>query len=608
MGWNGGPGAMWGPPGDPAWARNDGFLEGFAIDSNVAFRVIVWSPLTGWLYHPHLGRPCARRRRGPDASSPANWKTNMEQSQPPDHNLATELAPVTEAAAPAARHQGPGRGRHGEGQPRAALAEPANRGIALAIVLVVTAALAWYRIGDKSLWFDESVSWYIAHMSTGDFLHTLRYDEANMPLYYAALRGWIGLNGDGETWMRLLSAACGLGTIAALYALGRRLFGFNVAIAAAAILATNALFVEYTQEARSYMMAALLATLATYLFVRAVDTDRGWWLYAIVVALGIYAHFYVVLVGLAQVLSLIVRPRAPGLFKRVTLSLVGAAVLTLPYWWVAVARGSDQIYKNNNPTFDLMHIAKMISGFAGGSGPLLAVVVGLAAVGAIIAAVQIARTDGRSDELWRIVLPLLALAIPMGFIFATALVDRSPALRYLSFLTPALAIVVARGIMILRDRRFLIAGVVVVVALQAIGLRRWYNDLDLRKEDWRAAVAQVEREGRPGDAVVLYNADSIMLFRYYDRTTHAAEGPTLDFPPESFNPFPLNTNPHLVKRDRLAEVGATHDRVWYLVPNDWASDAPPPEATQIAEVLAPTHVSAEHDDYFRIGVTLYERR
>jgi diacylglycerol O-acyltransferase/trehalose O-mycolyltransferase len=79
MAWNGGfsPEAMWGPPGDPAWARNDptvnvsalvangtriwiycgngtpgdpalaspnapiaglGFLEGFAIDSNVAFR------------------------------------------------------------------------------------------------------------------------------------------------------------------------------------------------------------------------------------------------------------------------------------------------------------------------------------------------------------------------------------------------------------------------------------------------------------------------------------------------------------------------------------------------------------------------------------------
>jgi diacylglycerol O-acyltransferase/trehalose O-mycolyltransferase len=79
MMWNGGfdPAAMWGPPGDPAWARNDptvqtgrfaanstriwiycgngtatdpalaspdapiaglGFLEGFAIDSNFAFR------------------------------------------------------------------------------------------------------------------------------------------------------------------------------------------------------------------------------------------------------------------------------------------------------------------------------------------------------------------------------------------------------------------------------------------------------------------------------------------------------------------------------------------------------------------------------------------
>ncbi len=471
------------------------------------------------------------------------------------------------------------------------------------MVLLVAAGLAWYRLGDKSLWFDESVSWFIARMSTSDFLHTLRYDEANMPLYYAALRGWIGLNGDGETWMRFLSAACGIGTVAALYALGRRLFGFSVAIAAAVILATNAFFVQHAQEARSYMMAALLTTLATYFFVRAVETDRGWWLYTIAVALGIYAHFYVVLVPLAQVISLTVRPRTPGLVKRVTLSLGGAAVLTLPYWWVAVTRGSDQIY--NNPTLDLSGIAGMISGFAGGAGPLLAAVVALAALGTVVAAVQAARAEGRSDALWRLVLPLLVLAIPALGIFATALVDRPPALRYLSFLAPALAIVVARGIATLRDRRLLVAGVVVVVALQAIGLRRWY--VDPQKEDWRAAVEQVQREGEPGDAVVLYDADRIMLYEYYDRSTDPADGPTLRFPPAGFNPFPLYANPLVLTRARLAEVGTSHDRVWYLVPNDSDTDAAPPRAERVAEVLEATHAVAEQDDYFRVGVTLYER-
>ena len=108
--------------------------------------------------------------------------------------------------------------------------------------------------------------------------------------------------------------------------------------------------------------------------------------------------------------------------------------------------------------------------------------------------------------------------------------------------------------------------------------------------------------------MVLYDADRIMLFQYYDRSTSEAEGPTLDFPPASFNPFPLYTNPLVLTRDRIAEVGATHDRVWYLVPNDSATDAPPPRAAQLAEALARTHESADHDDYFRVGVTLYERR
>lgn len=424
-----------------------------------------------------------------------------------------------------------------------------------------------------------------------------------MPLYYAALRAWIGLNGDSETWMRLLSAACGIGSVAALYALGKRLFGFSVAIAATVILATNAFFVQHAQEARSYMMAALLTTLATYLFVRAVETDRGWWLYAIAVALGIYAHFYVVLVPLAQVLSLAVRPRTPGLVKRVALSLVGAAVLTLPYWWVAVTRGSDQIY--NNPTLDLSGIAEMISRFAGGAGPLLAAVVALATLGTVVAAIQVARAKGRSDALWHLLLPLLVLAIPALGIFATALVDRPPALRYLSFLAPALAIVVARGIATLRDRRLLVAGVVLIVALQTIGLRRWY--MDPQKEDWRAAVEQVEREGKPGDAVVLYDADRITLYEYYDRSTDPADGPTLRFPPADFNPFPLYANPLVLTQARLAEVGANHDRVWYLVPNDSTTDAAPPRAEQVAGALEATHTIDEQDDFFRVGVTLYER-
>ena len=479
-----------------------------------------------------------------------------------------------------------------------------TRGVALAAVLVLATGLALYRLGDKSMWFDESVSWFIARMSTADFFHTLRYDEANMPLYYAALRGWIALFGNSETWVRMLSAVCGIGTIATIYALGRRLFTFNIALAAAVILATNAFFVQHTQEARSYMMAALLTTLATYLFVRAVDTDRGWWLYAIVVALGIYAHFFVVLVPIAHVLSLGVRPRTPGLLRRVALSLVGAVVLTLPYWVAAVTRGSAQIYEN--PPLDLRGIASMVSGFAGGAGPLLVLVVGVAVAATVVATVRIARSDGRSDALWRITVPLLALAIPTIGIFATALIGRAPALRYFSFLAPALAIVVARGLATLRDRRLLVAAVVVIVALQAVGLRRWYGDP--QKENWRAAVEQVQREGKPGDAVVLYDADRIMLYEYYDNHPYAAGGPKVDFPPKSFTPFPLYAHPLKLTRARLAEIGATHDRVWYLVPNDSATDAPPARAQRVAKILDATHPRAVNDQYFRVGVSRYDRR
>jgi mannosyltransferase len=439
-------------------------------------------------------------------------------------------------------------------------------------------------------------------MGTDDFVHTLAADEANMPLYYLALRGWIALAGDGEAWMRALSALFGLGTVVSLYVLARRLFGFPVAIVASVLLATNAFFVQHAQEARSYMLAALLATLATFCFVRAVDTGTGWWLYPIAVALGVYAHFFVVLVPLAHVVSLPARPRSPELWRRVALSLGAAAILTLPYWWAAVGRGGDQIYQN--PPVGLADAARMISGFAGGAGPALVLVAGLACVVVAVLAVRTGRAEGRGDALWRLVVALAALVVPVLAILATALTDRDPALRYLSFLAPALALVVARGIAVARDRRVLVAATVVVVALQAVGLRRWYRDP--QKEDWRAAVELVRTDGRRGDAVVLYDADRIMLFDYYDRPAEG-RGPRVASPPAGFDPFPLYEDPLILDEARLRAVAEDHDRLWYLVPNDSATDAPPPRAARLAEDLEATHPVALDRRYFRVGATLYER-
>jgi mannosyltransferase len=500
-------------------------------------------------------------------------------------------------------HATDGRARHDRlaGPPPTA-GDRARSRFPLAGLLLLTAALSAYRLGGYSLDFDEAVSATIARMPTGDFIHTLWQDEANMSLYYLLLRGWVAIGGSAEWWLRLPSVLASVATVGVLFLLGRRLVDRATGAVAGLLLALNGLFVQYAQEARSYALTALLVTLASYLFVRAAERGSGrfWVLYALVSALAVYGHLYAVLVPAAHALAVAVHPRVRALLPRLVAAWAATAVLVLPAARTALVRGSQQVYYNQ--PLSPRVLGQYASGFAGGGGPLLAAVIGLlcaVAVGAAVAAVLRRRGD---DTTWRLALVALLLVVPPAGMIVTAAVEQLVQLRYFSLFVPFLALGAATGLTRLRGARARVAVLAMAVALSCVGLHHYFTGPV--KEDSRAAIAMVQAQGRADDAVVLWDADRVMLWRYYagDR------GPRLAFPPRDRDPFPLYTSPLYLDAAAIREITATHPRVWYLSADDAVTGGPAAGQGALGQAFADTHALKERHRFFRVTVDLYARR
>ncbi|HYV49991.1 MAG TPA: glycosyltransferase family 39 protein, partial [Myxococcaceae bacterium] len=86
-----------------------------------------------------------------------------------------------------------------------------------------------------SVWLDEAFSVQVAESPWERFWELLRNDNGP-PLYYALLRGWIALFGDGERALRLLSAVVGVAAVVPAIALGREVGGSRASGLAAGVL------------------------------------------------------------------------------------------------------------------------------------------------------------------------------------------------------------------------------------------------------------------------------------------------------------------------------------------------------------------------------------
>src|SRR5580700_4522927 len=174
----------------------------------------------------------------------------------------------------------------------------------LASLAMAAAVLRFSYLGRKPFWFDECFSVEVARLSWQNLLHLLWRREANMSLYYLLLRGWLHF-GSSPFFIRGLSVIFSLATLPAIFWLAGRLFDRRVALVAVALMSSNTYAIRYAQEARSYSLFVLLATLSSGFLVATLrePSRRNRMGHALASGLAVYAHLYAVLLLAAQWLS-----------------------------------------------------------------------------------------------------------------------------------------------------------------------------------------------------------------------------------------------------------------------------------------------------------------
>jgi mannosyltransferase len=211
----------------------------------------------------------------------------------------------------------------------------------LAALLLVAAALRFSTLGLQSFWYDEAFTpVHVLHASLGATLRSVVHTENTPPLWYVLIWAFSRVFGTGAVALRLPSAVFGLATVPVAWAIGRELTGRRAtAIAVAAFVAVNPLFVWYSQEARAYGLFVLMSALAMLCFlrVRQEPTPRRLAAFTASASLALLSHYFAAFLVAPMILVLLGRQHRvrEGADRRASLiacgvvALVGLALLPL---------------------------------------------------------------------------------------------------------------------------------------------------------------------------------------------------------------------------------------------------------------------------------------
>ncbi len=198
----------------------------------------------------------------------------------------------------------------------------------LAGLLLLATALRFSTLGLQSFWYDEAFTpVHVLHTSLGATLHSVVHTENTPPLWYVLIWAWSRVFGTGAVALRLPSAVFGVATVAVAWGIGRELTSRRAtAIAAAAFVAVNPLFVWYSQEARAYGLFVLTSALAMLCFLRArrEPTPRRLAAFALTASLALLSHYFAAFLLAPMIVMLLMNG---GARRRATLLACGVPVL-----------------------------------------------------------------------------------------------------------------------------------------------------------------------------------------------------------------------------------------------------------------------------------------
>lgn len=383
----------------------------------------------------------------------------------------------------------------------------------LAGLAVGLLSLAWS--WHPSLWSDEAATVSAASRSLPELWDMLGTIDLVHGAYYAVMHVWTSVFGTSAVALRLPSALAAAVTAGCTYGLGARLRGPAFGAAAVAVLALLPRAFWAGAEARPYAGTAALAAAATLALLVALDrrSRLAWAGYAVLLFAGVLANLYVGLLVGAHLAT--VRLAHSEALRR-WLVAAGAAVLAAVPFLLAAYGQAGQLGDRDLGPLTLFRNVVANQWFLGdtptpatGEGAATATGIGawwlpasllLAAGGwALIGGLVLGRRAADRPLLaWTLPWVVLPTAV-IGFYSLAVSPMYSP--RYLTFAAPAVALLLAAGLLAIRPVRVR-AAVAVLLVLAAVPVLVSQRQLAGKNgTDWSRVAAYVDANARPGDAV-----------------------------------------------------------------------------------------------------------
>jgi len=220
--------------------------------------------------------------------------------------------------------------------------------LVLGSAAVFAGAVSLYIGMQQSVWFDEAYSVLLAEHSWIDIVR-LTAQDVHPPVYYGLLKVWMMVFGSSELAIRSLSAVLFGLSVGVAGMVMRRLFGTRVALTALPFVAFAPFLLRYGFEIRMYALASLIGVTATYILLKAVETEerqkrfRYLAIYGLLVLAGVYTLYFMALIWIAHLTWLMIlaaREKERRTFlKQAVVTYACSFVLFLP-WLPNVIRGA----------------------------------------------------------------------------------------------------------------------------------------------------------------------------------------------------------------------------------------------------------------------------
>jgi len=406
------------------------------------------------------------------------------------------------------------------------------------LVGVFAFAVSVIGAGRPSLWYDEAATLSAATRSPGELWALLGNEDAVHGLYYWLLRGWFTVFPATEFWARVPSALAVGVAAAGVVVLGRQLSVRSVGVAAGVVFAVLPRTTWAGVDARPYALTIAGAVWVTVLFVVAVERRRSglWVAYAAALASATLANVIVLLVVVAHAV-MSAEMATSRRTKAAWVAATAAAITSIVPFVVTIAQQQGQIdwiwpvsvvtlgqvageqyfpsvYSTglrvvgpDQQQFTSEQLSLAVHAWAR-VAPFIVVVVAVA----VTAALMRGRATGVVGDRPRLLMRAAAawIVVPTAVLIAYSLVGR-PVYQphYLSFTTPALAMLIGLCVVIVgRDARRI--GVILAV----LGVAAVPNYVAQRGpyakfgSDYSAVADLVSTRAARGDCLLVEDAGS----------------------------------------------------------------------------------------------------